>query len=729
MVENNALAGLGSDIYLHVFKGGCRGLSRILPLVISILLVLVPLIRTGAFAREGNNTITIAELLEDRDADGRPDRLGEKVTVRGHATVGSGVFDDQYMILYVQDHTAGIMVFSDTLDTAVSRGDSLKVTGTLEIHNSKPEIVVEDLVVVERNSRVPAPVSIDRVFKDPNRFRGQLVSGEAIVQKGNFGKSRKMVQIAPLSGSNDSLYIFVSRSNVHYGDFQFDALEAGDRIHVRGVLIRYISGYSGKTLFQVLPRMREDLTIKGLRPMMKDHSFIYADIDTASGMIYVLLENGLWGYDLSSDSWRFLDALDGFEHDFSNYEFGFNPRAGVIQLWSRGIGELYTIDPKTYRIRRTDRSFDHRNQFGHFPFYRDSTLYAFGGYGFWEWHNIMVFYNRTLNEWSIQDVDTNSPLPGERVPTTGTFVEANDQLYIFGGGGTQSDHPDDQNAVRQAYRDIWRFSFDKQKWKRIMTLDQPENMSTGAMLPSRVGKINKKSSSFYLPGEEMWFIPTYNSKQLDNTFYLRPVHLPSQYAKPAIPLDFGLSSEFIPTNYLYNPNTEKVFFVGIHNLANSDTYPVRIVRMPSDSLTARAGDIPFYASISPLYYLAGVAAIGAFLFWYLGYAKNEEEEEEAGLKSLATMLEASWLNRKEKRLMKYMHEQNRYMDSHEIEELLWSDVESYDYRRRLRNDTLKSINRKFKKRHPSEDSLILRKKDPDDNRRYLYGLNEGLLKE
>ena len=69
------------------------------------------------------------------------------------------------------------------------------------------------------------------------------------------------------------------------------------------------------------------------------------------------------------------------------------------------------------------------------------------------------------------------------------------------------------------------------------------------------------------------------------------------------------------------------------------------------------------------------------------------------------------------------------MESQEIEELLWSNIESYDYRRRLRNDILKDINQKFKKHHPDLGKIILRKKDPNDKRRYLYGLNKQLVKE
>ncbi len=358
-------------------KRATRIFSSILSLFIVFLLVLTPLITSEAVASDSKNISRIADLLSDRDGDGRMDRLGERVTVRGKATVGTNVLNDQYLMLYLQDGTAGIMVFSDTLDTSVSKGDSLQVTGTLELHSSKPEIVVEDLEVLQSENDIPEPKPLSRAFKNPDQYRGLLVSGEAVVHSRNPSKDIKMLRIVPSGGSEDSLHVFVSRAHADYEGFNFNALRAGDQIHIRGILIRYISDFDGKVYYQVLPRKRDDLTVSNLQPMLKEGSFIYADIDTASGMIYMLLESGLWGYNLSNKSWRFLDALGDFDDSFGTYEFGFNAEANVIQLWSRGMGKLFSVDPQTYDIEKIDHSPGHRNQFGHFPFYRDSTLYGF----------------------------------------------------------------------------------------------------------------------------------------------------------------------------------------------------------------------------------------------------------------------------------------------------------------------------------------------------------------
>lgn len=294
-------------------KSGTGIFSSILSLSIVFLLVLSSLITSEAVASDSKNISRIADLLSDRDGDGRMDQLGERVTVRGKATVGTNVLNDQYLLLYLQDGTAGIMVFPDTLDTPVSKGDSLQVTGTLELHSSKPEIVVEELEILQSENDIPEPKPLSRTFKDPEQYRGLLVSGEAVVEGRTPSKNIKMVQIAPPDGADDSLHVFVSRANTHYEDFNFNALGSGDKVHIRGILIRYISDYNGKTLYQVLPRDQNDLMINNLQPMVNEGSFIYADIDTTSGTIYMLLESGLWGYSLSNESWRFLNALDEFE--------------------------------------------------------------------------------------------------------------------------------------------------------------------------------------------------------------------------------------------------------------------------------------------------------------------------------------------------------------------------------------------------------------------------------
>lgn len=713
------------------FKKGTGITSSVLALVLLLLLVLIPLKRSKAVASNDRKINRIADLLADRDGDGRPDRLGEKVTVRGRATVGTNVFNEQYLLLYMQDSTAGIMVFSNTLDISVSKGDSLQVTGTLEQHASKPEIVVDKLEIIQSDNRTPKAKPLSQAIKDPERYRGMLVSGEAVVQEANPSEDTKMLQISTAHGADDTLHIFVSRANVHYDNFNFSALEPGDRIFIRGILIRYISDYTDNVLYQVLPRSRDDLTINNLQPMVNKGAFIYADIDTTSGTIYMLLESGLWAFNLSTERWRFLNALSDFEGSFTNYEFGFNEKTNRIQLWSRGMGKLFSINPQTYNIVREDQSFEHRNQYGHFPFYRDSTLYAFGGYGFWNYHNLMIHFDHSLNEWQVQAVDRSSAYPGRRIPQTGFYDPRQDQLYIFGGRGTKSGHPEDQNTKAREFWDVWRFSFESQKWTKIMELEPSERSSEGIVHPSGVATINKQSSSLYLPDEQLWLIPSYDPEPLIDNFNFRVIKLSSHEAKGVISPAFDRTNNLMPTNYFYNPNEDEAVFLGIDNLPNANSSPVHIHSISADSLTAKIIESPFYLSVKLYYYLIGLTVIGGLLYWFFKIRTNGENTEEQPLDSISydSLQNASWYNSQEKKLLTYMYEQDRFLDTQDIEELLWNDIESYDYRRRLRNDIIKEINKKFKKHHPGLGRIILRKQDPDDKRRYLYGLNPQLAEK
>jgi hypothetical protein len=55
---------------------------------------------------------------------------------------------------------------------------------------------------------------------------------------------------------------------------------------------------------------------------------------------------------------------------------------------------------------------------------------------------------------------------------------------------------------------------------------------------------------------------------------------------------------------------------------------------------------------------------------------------------------------------------------------VWSDIDNYDYRRKLRNETINAINNKFSKFTNNSELLIQRQKDPNDNRRYLYEIGK-----
>jgi len=466
-----------------------------------------------------------------------------------------------------------------------------------------------------------------------------------------------------------------------------------------------------------------------ISPVLNEGSSIYADIDTTNQRLFLVVERGVWQYDLKREAWEFIDSLGALSESIDEYEFGYNPQKKKLQFWSRGVGKVYETGVDTIDFKRIDHSHDHKNQYGHFPFFRDGRLYAFGGYGYWEWHNILTFYNDDTREWSIQNI--NSRTPQKRVPFSGVYIAKKDEVFIFGGNATEHQHPDDQTASRIDLNDIWKFSFRNLEWRKILTLDLSGDEFFKPLELAKVGRNNASSSSFYIPEKSMWFLPVSPKNKADRRCLLKPINLESMVSYPAVQAPINNSDQIIPINLLYDPKGKSVVVVGIPNLSNREEYPVKVVKISRDSLMANINHESSFSSFPIYYILFGGASIILIIVGYIFIKRSSDttnkEEQINPPVSKEKLLSLSSLKDEEKKLIEFILQENSLMEAQALEEYLWEDIESFDYRRRLRNDTIKSINNKIRKKLAIDQKLIIRKKDPNDNRRYLYGINEDLI--
>lgn len=235
----------------------------------SVLVILIFLFSYGTSIGAVSDSISVksvSEIKSDKDGDGELDYLGKKVTVAGRANVASSVFHEENLMVFIQDDSAGVLVYSDSLNNTanISKGDSLIVTGELQLYYGKPEIVVEDYQIIETEPRLPSFLSLDLIYKNPEKYLGMLAEGEAVVvgktQEGGF----KRVTISPFEGADRSLVVFVSRSHTRFDDFDFDVLSPGDRVAVEGVVDKYVFQESGNTIYEILPRTPGDISYVGI---------------------------------------------------------------------------------------------------------------------------------------------------------------------------------------------------------------------------------------------------------------------------------------------------------------------------------------------------------------------------------------------------------------------------------------------------------------------------------
>lgn len=465
------------------------------------------------------------------------------------------------------------------------------------------------------------------------------------------------------------------------------------------------------------------------QPYFEKGTPIYADIDTSSQQVYVVLSDGIWRYRLETEEWKRLKEVEAYPEPLSKLEFGYDPFNDRLLFWSRGIGTLYEVDLETVEIERIDRSFPHNNQYGHYPFFRNGELHAFGGYGFWRFKNLVTFFNSRIKEWNIVTIAENSTVPDPKIPFTGMYLKEEDELYIYGGTHLENGRFDDKNGVIISKNDIWKFSFTTGVWGKTDELEEDQWTYTGTPKLSSLslGPINSGSGSFYSEYSGNWYLPMLSEDSPTGIYCVKPYHIETRTEYDPVELPLGDSKDFIVSNFLFNPKSKEIVLVGLDHLTNSETLPLRVVTVSEDSLLAVIGngsEENMVFIVASLFAISGVlVTIFLVLRNGLGLRKNEKKNRI----SIEDLISKDLLNESELKLIETLNKKNYFLETSELEEMIWPGVDNYDYRRKLRNEVIKSINRKCKSNFDTDKKLIIRKKDPTDHRRNHYGLNEDLF--
>jgi len=259
---------------------------------------------------------------------------------------------------------------------------------------------------------------------------------------------------------------------------------------------------------QVLAKQNSEfVATEIIQPHINYEDPVYADIDSTQQVVYVLLKNGLWSYDLNNSKWEILAEYESLPLPLSNLEFAYNHVEKKLFLWSRGIGAIYEITPNDYEIKRIDESSQHRNQFGHFPFIHEGELHAFGGYGFWKFKNYITRYKPELKGWAVVNTSEESLLPTSRSPYTGLYLSELEELYIYGGEEIEENRTDDRHAKKINSNDIWKYSFKLSQWDRIAEINEHTGSFFNTRKLEQIGRTNTISTSFYSKNSNLWYIP------------------------------------------------------------------------------------------------------------------------------------------------------------------------------------------------------------------------------
>lgn len=241
-------------------------------------------------------------------------------------------------------------------------------------------------------------------------------------------------------------------------------------------------------------------------------------------------------------------------------------------------------------------------------------------------------------------------------------------------------------------------------------------------------RTNSLSLSAYSSDSKMWYLPFTDPGLQYNNFLVKPINVDANTEYPVLEIIEDGYAETIPAAFLFDNKNSNLVVVGPQNISKADTVPINIVKIPEQQLLSRLPEREQWVSRIMYYLFGGILFLAIIAYFYRReYADTESYPEDGIPVSVSRLISMSLFNEQEKKLLQYLIEQDQFLETHKIEENLWGEIDNYDYRRRLRNDIIKSINDKFRNHFDTEERLITRQKDSEDKRRYLYGINKSVV--
>jgi len=181
-----------------------------------------------------DRTMTIADARKDENHDGIPDKLGDKVTITGKVTSGTGKFFD---VIYLQDETGGITVFGTIpSDKIIPEGAVLQVTGIIDHYNGDTELQFKDFYkdfLWVGWTDVPEPLIFSTGALNLEENEGWLVKTEGVVTEIMDDYSCK------IDDGTGEIIVYIDG---YIGKLP-DGLKVGDYLYVIGLSGEYSGGH------------------------------------------------------------------------------------------------------------------------------------------------------------------------------------------------------------------------------------------------------------------------------------------------------------------------------------------------------------------------------------------------------------------------------------------------------------------------------------------------------
>lgn len=184
-------------------------------------------------------------------------------------------------------------------------------------------------------------------------------------------------------------------------------------------------------LFLILPQLNvdsNDSPYSKVDYLMGSTTFVNTTFNPMNGDIYLYKAN-------SNSLFRInrIGEVDTLSTNLFEVPTGANfvthPNGEKLRFWDAGVGRVFDYTFSDSKLKRIDNSHNHMNQFLHAS-HLDSTgtIYALGGYGYWQKKNILIRYEQEFGEWSEVIAENRDMVPES---VRGYLIDETNRFYYL----------------------------------------------------------------------------------------------------------------------------------------------------------------------------------------------------------------------------------------------------------------------------------------------------------
>ena len=165
-------------------------------------------------------------------------------------------------------------------------------------------------------------------------------------------------------------------------------------------------------------------------------------------------------------------ALAHSVEDFHELEILYNAHNNKTYLIHQGGGLLYEITNSG--INRLDNSFKHKAFYKAVRYFKQDTLFSYGGYGYFHAKNFIQYFDPTTKEWEYYRVNTEvDQFPKARYQPIS--YKTNNELFIALGADPLLNI---NNAIKhknhEYFAEVWKFDFNTKSYIEVATQINPK---------------------------------------------------------------------------------------------------------------------------------------------------------------------------------------------------------------------------------------------------------------